>query len=45
MAISTGSKLSWADIQALYNSLNTARTKFGFSTVTVPSNPGTVKSA
>ena len=43
MAISTNNKLSWTDIQTLYNNLNTARTKFGFSTVTVPSNPGIAK--
>jgi hypothetical protein len=42
MALSQGSVASWADIQSLYSALNTARTKFGFSTVTVPSNPGTM---
>lgn len=31
---------SWADIQALYTAMNTARKKFSISTVTVPSNPG-----
>lgn len=40
MAFSTGSTVAWSDVQAIYNSLNTARTKFGFSTVSVPSNPG-----
>lgn len=45
MAISTNNKLSWADIQTLYNRLNAARTKFGFSAVTVPSNPDIAKSS
>lgn len=40
MSISKGSKLSWSDIQSIYTSLNTERKRFGYSTVTVPSNPG-----
>ena len=40
MSISKGSKLSWSDIQNIYTSLNTQRSRFGYSTVTVPSNPG-----
>lgn len=43
MALSTGSNVIWSDISAIYTKLNTARSKFGFSTVTVPSNPGMVK--
>lgn len=33
-------KVSWEDIQALYTSLNEARTKFTLATVEVPENPG-----
>lgn len=40
MSISKGSKLLWSDIQTIYKSLNTERKRFGYSTVTVPSNPG-----
>lgn len=40
MSISKGSKLSWSDIQSIYTSLNTERQRFGYSAVTVPSNPG-----
>ena len=42
MSISKGSTLQWSDIQTLYNNLNTARRKFDYRTVTVPSNPGKV---
>lgn len=35
-----GDKVQWSDITALYTKLNTARTKFSFSTVTAPSNQG-----
>lgn len=42
MALSAGSVASWADIQAIYTAMNTARKKFGISTVTVPSNPGSM---
>ena len=42
MALSTGSPASWADIQAIYTAMNTARTQFGIPTVTVPSNPGSM---
>lgn len=42
MALSQGSAASWADIQAIYTAMNTARQKFSISTVTVPSNPGTM---
>lgn len=41
MAFSKDSTVAWSDVQGIYNSLNTARTKFGFSKVSVPSNPGT----
>ena len=40
MSVSSNSTLSWSDIQTLYTNLNTARTKFGFTTVTIPGNPG-----
>lgn len=40
MSISKGSKLSWSDIQSIYTSLNGQRSRFGYSQVTVPSNPG-----
>ena len=40
MAISSSNTLSWNDIETLYTNLNTARQKFGFTTVTVPGNPG-----
>lgn len=40
MALSTGNTAIWSDIQSLYTRLNTERTRFGFSTVTVPGNPG-----
>lgn len=43
MAISSGDTLSWSDIETLYTNLNTARQKFGFTTVTVPGNPGLAK--
>lgn len=42
MALSTGNTAIWSDIQSLYTRLNTQRTRFGFSTVTVPGNPGTM---
>ena len=42
MALSTGNTAIWSDIQSLYTRLNTERTRFGFSTVTVPNNPGTM---
>lgn len=43
MAISSSNTLSWNDIETLYTNLNTARQKFGFTTVTVPGNPGLAK--
>ena len=43
MSLSKGSSVSWSDIQTIYNNLNTARKKFSFATVTVPSNPGIAK--
>ena len=42
MSLAKDQIASWADIQALYTAMNTARTKFSLSTVTVPSNPGTM---
>lgn len=42
MALSTGNTAIWSDIQSLYTRLNTERTRFGFSKVTVPGNPGTM---
>jgi hypothetical protein len=42
MALSTGNSALWSDIQALYTRLNTERTRFSFTNVTVPSNPGTM---
>lgn len=41
MAFSTGSSVTWSDVQALYNNLNSVKTnKLGQSAVAVPSNPG-----
>lgn len=42
MSLTQGSKVEWADIVSLYTTLNQARSKFGFSTVTVPSNQNTL---
>jgi hypothetical protein len=42
MALSKDQVASWADIQALYNTMNAERTKFSLSTIAVPSNPGTM---
>lgn len=42
MSLTQGSKVEWADIVNLYTTLNQARSKFGFSTVTVPSNQNTL---
>lgn len=41
MSLSSGQKASWEDIKAIYNDLNTQRTRFGFSTTTVPNEVGT----
>lgn len=40
MALTTGSKVDWADISSMYNKLNTIRTKFSFNTVVVPNSKG-----
>ena len=42
MSIASGYKLSWADIENIYNNLNAARTKFSMTTVSVPGNPGKI---
>ena len=42
MSLTQGSKVEWADIVSLYTTLNQARSKFGFSTVTVPINQNTL---
>lgn len=39
MAFATNYTVSWSDVQALYNSLNTVRSRFSLGTTTVPSNP------
>lgn len=40
MALSSGNKVTWADIQAIYSKLNTCQTKFNITKTTAPSNPG-----
>lgn len=40
MSLETNQIASWADIQALYNAMNSAREQFSLATVTVPGNPG-----
>ena len=40
MALTKGNKAQWSDIQNLYNKLNTARSKFSITQVSVPANPG-----
>ena len=42
MALKAGDKATWADISGLYERLNTQRTKFSFSTVSIPNNQNTV---
>ena len=39
---STGSKVNWSNISDLYAQLNTARTKFSFSTVSPANRQGSV---
>ena len=36
MSLSTGNKSLWEDIKSLYSTLNTERTRFGYTTVAVP---------
>ena len=43
MGFQVSEKVSWEDIQALYTSLNEARTKFTLAAVEAPSNPGLTK--
>ena len=38
MSITQNSKILWSDIQALYTSLNTQKTRFGQATITIPNN-------
>lgn len=40
MALSSNDMIKWQDIKDIYNSLNTARTKFSMGTVTVPEEVG-----
>ena len=40
MALSKGSKVTWADIQSIYSKLNTCQSKFSISQTTIPDNPG-----
>ena len=40
MALTRGNEAQWSDIQNLYNKLNTARSKFSITQVSVPANPG-----
>ena len=42
MALKAGDKATWADISGLYERLNTQRTKFSFSTVSIPNNQNVV---
>lgn len=42
MALSKNDRIQWADIQNLYNKLNTARQKFTIPTIAVPDNPGKI---
>jgi hypothetical protein len=43
MGFQVSEKVSWEDIQALYTSLNEARTKFTLAAVEAPTNPGLTK--
>ena len=43
MALSTGNKVAWADIQSIYTQLNNCQSKFGITKISAPSNPGVVK--
>lgn len=45
MAIESKQLLSWADIQAIYTSLNQIREDFSMNTVNVPGKSGTVKNS
>ena len=45
MSVSSGSSAAWANVTALYTALNTARSKWSFSAVTIPSNPGAIDNA
>ena len=40
MALSQGNSVLWSDLSSVYSSLSTARTKFGFSTVTPTATQG-----
>lgn len=40
MALSKGNKLTWTDINNLYNSVNTQRNRFGLSSVSATSSSG-----
>lgn len=40
MALSKDNSALWSDIKTLYNNLNEARTKFSFTTTSVPENQG-----
>lgn len=41
----TGSRISWADVRALYDSLNAAQTRFSVARTTAPDNTGRRSSA
>lgn len=40
MALSSGNKVLWSDIQTIYNNLNSAKSRLSQSAVAVPANPG-----
>lgn len=40
MALSSGNKVAWSDIQAIYTKLNNCQTKFSITTTAAPANPG-----
>lgn len=40
MALSQGSKVTWADIQNIYSKLNSCQSKFSITQTAAPSNPG-----
>ena len=45
MSVSSGQSATWANVTALYTALNTARSKWSFSAVTIPGNPGAIDNA
>ena len=42
MSLTSNNLLAWSDIETIFSNLNTARKKFGFTTVSTPSNKNTL---